>query len=421
MCLDLDYFKNVNDTLGHAAGDHLLRCVADRLRSCFRGNDTVARLGGDEFAVVLANLSKPEVAATLASQLIGVVGQPVDYNGQQITTGLSIGIALSSSDGGDGETILKNADLALYRSKADGRGTFRFFEADMDARAQARRALEIALRQAVSRNELECHYQPQVDIYTDQIVAFEALVRWRHPERGLISPAEFIPLAEETGIIHRLGEWVLRRACLDAAEWPDSVRISVNVSPAQFRNQELTQMVAGVLKETSFPSHRLELEITESILLKDVEANLKTLHDLKELGIRIAMDDFGTGYSSLGNLRSFPFDKIKIDRSFVSDLELNPDSAAIVHAILGLGHSLGIATCAEGVETKAQLSYLRREGCSEVQGYYYSKPRPLAEAAAMLERGPASPAQALPVVPAEDQAAAATQPVIDASVDNCAA
>ncbi len=421
MCLDLDYFKNVNDTLGHAAGDHLLRCVADRLRSCFRGNDTVARLGGDEFAVVLANLSKPEVAATLASQLIGVVGQPVDYNGQQITTGLSIGIALSSSDGGDGETILKNADLALYRSKADGRGTFRFFEADMDARAQARRAQEIALSQAVSRNELECHYQPQVDIYTDQIVAFEALVRWRHPERGLISPAEFIPLAEETGIIHRLGEWVLRRACLDAVGWPDSVRISVNVSPAQFRNQELTQMVAGVLRETSFPPHRLELEITASILLKDVEANLKTLHDLKELGIRIAMDDFGTGYSSLGNLRSFPFDKIKIDRSFVSDLELNADSAAIVHAILGLGHSLGIATCAEGVETKAQLSYLRREGCSEVQGYYYSKPKPLAEAAAMLERGPASPAQALPVVPAEDQAAAATQPAIDASVDNCAA
>jgi EAL domain-containing protein (putative c-di-GMP-specific phosphodiesterase class I) len=280
----------------------------------------------------------------------------------------------------------------------------------MDARAQARRALEIALRQAVSRNELEVHYQPQVDIYTDEIVAFEALVRWRHPERGLISPVEFIPLAEETGIIHRLGEWVLRRACTDAAQWPDSIRISVNVSPAQFRNHDLTQMVADSLKETSFPPHRLELEITESILLKDVEANLKTLHDLKQLGVRIAMDDFGTGYSSLGNLRSFPFDKIKIDRSFVSDIEQNADSAAIVHAILGLGHSLGIATCAEGVETKAQLSYLRREGCSEVQGYYYSKPKPLAEANAMLNRAPAVAAP--PVVPAEDQAAATMQPAI---------
>ena len=413
MCLDLDYFKNINDTLGHAAGDHLLRCVADRLRSCFRGDDTVARIGGDEFAVVLGNLSKPEIAATLASRLIAVVGQPVDYHGQMITTGLSIGIALSS-DGADGDTILKNADLALYRSKADGRGTFRFFEAAMDARAQARRALEIALRQAVSRNELEVHYQPQVDIYTDEIVAFEALVRWRHPERGLISPVEFIPLAEETGIIHRLGEWVLRRACIDATQWRDSVRISVNVSPAQFRNHDLTQMVAGVLKETAFAPHRLELEITESILLKDVEANLKTLHDLKELGIRIAMDDFGTGYSSLGNLRSFPFDKIKIDRSFVMDLEQNADSAAIVHAILGLGHSLGIATCAEGVETKAQLSYLRREGCSEVQGYYYSKPKPIADIAAMLARSPTP--QSLPLVDAADQAAAAMQPTIGSSI-----
>jgi diguanylate cyclase (GGDEF)-like protein len=415
MCLDLDYFKNINDTLGHAAGDHLLRCVAERLRSCFRGDDTVARLGGDEFAVVLGNLSKPEVAATLASRLIAVVGQPIDYHGQALTTGLSIGIALSSSDGAEGEALLKNADLALYRSKADGRGTFRFFEADMDARAQARRALEIALRQAVSRNELEVHYQPQVDIYTDEIVAFEALVRWRHPEGGLISPVDFIPLAEETGIIHRLGEWVLRRACIDAAQWRDSIRISVNVSPAQFRNQDLTHMVASVLKETAFPPHRLELEITESILLKDVEANLRTLHDLKRLGIRIAMDDFGTGYSSLGNLRSFPFDKIKIDRSFVTDLEQNADSAAIVHAILGLGHSLGIATCAEGVETKAQLTYLRREGCSEVQGYYYSKPKPLSEVAAMLDPALAQP-QPLPLVSSEDQAAAATQPAIGSRI-----
>ncbi|MBV8835248.1 MAG: EAL domain-containing protein [Alphaproteobacteria bacterium] len=415
MCLDLDYFKNINDTLGHAAGDHLLRCVAERLRSCFRGDETVARLGGDEFAVVLGNLSKPEAAATLAEQLIGVVGQPVDYNGQMITTGLSIGIALSS-DGSDGEAILKNADLALYRSKADGRGTFRFFEAEMDARAQARRALEIALRQALSRNELEVHYQPQVDIYTDEIVAFEALVRWRHSERGLISPVEFIPLAEETGIIHRLGEWVLRRACMDAKGWPETVRISVNVSPAQFRNQDVAGMVRDVLKETAFPPNRLELEITESILLKDVDANLKTLHDLKTLGIRIAMDDFGTGYSSLGNLRSFPFDKIKIDRSFVMDLEQNPDSAAIVHAILGLGHSLGISTCAEGVETKAQLTYLKREGCAEVQGYYYSKPKPYPEAVAMFAQrsAPAAP----PLVPSDNEADAVARTSDTKAVDH---
>jgi diguanylate cyclase (GGDEF)-like protein len=410
MCLDLDYFKNINDTLGHAAGDHLLRCVAGRLRSCFAGNDTVARLGGDEFAVVLGNLSNPEVAATLAAQLIEVVGQPIDYNGQLISTGLSIGIALSPSEGADAESILKHADLALYRSKADGRGTFRFFEAEMDARAQARRALEIALRQAISKNELEVHYQPQVDIYTDKISAFEALVRWRHPELGLIPPVDFIPLAEETGIIHHLGEWVLRRACIDAMQWPRSVGISVNVSPAQFKAHDLTRMVSGILKETSLDPRRLELEITESILLKDVDSNLKTLHELKVLGVRIAMDDFGTGYSSLGNLRSFPFDKIKIDRSFVSDLEHNSDSAAIVHAILGLGHSLGIAICAEGVETKAQLSYLRREGCAEVQGYYYSKPKPFAQVAAMLNRSPAP--QPLPLVSADDQAATTTQPSI---------
>jgi diguanylate cyclase (GGDEF)-like protein len=387
MCLDLDFFKSVNDTLGHAAGDHLLKCVAERLRAHFRENDMIARLGGDEFAVVIANLATPEIAARLASRLIEEVSKPVDYHGQQINVGLSIGIALSPNDGIDSEAILKNADLALYRSKTDGRGTVRFFEAEMDARAQARRSLEIALRQAVSRNELELHYQPQVDIYANEILAFEALVRWRHPERGLISPLEFIPLAEETGVILSLGQWVLRRACADASEWPASVGVSVNVSPAQFKNDNLTQIVVSVLEETGLAPHRLELEITESILLRDVDANLKTLRELKALGIRIAMDDFGTGYSSLGNLRSFPFDKIKIDRSFVSDLEQNPDSMSIIHAVLGLGHSLGMAICAEGVETVGQLAYLRQEGCSEVQGYYYSKPKPVAEIAAMLGMG----------------------------------
>jgi diguanylate cyclase (GGDEF)-like protein len=393
LCLDLDYFKNVNDTLGHPAGDALLKCVAERLRSCFRDVDTVARVGGDEFAIVLANLNKPDAASTLASRLLQVVSHPMDFNGQQIITGLSIGIAIAPSDGDDTAKLIKNADLALYRAKADGRGTFRFFEAEMDARAQARRILEIGLRQSISKNELEVHYQPQVDIFTNEIGAFEALVRWRHPEKGLIPPSDFIPLAEETGIIIRLGEWVLRRACQDALSWPPSIRVSVNVSPAQFRNQNLTQMVMDVVKETGIDPRRIELEITESILLRDVEANLKTLRDLKRFGIRISMDDFGTGYSSLGNLRSFPFDNIKIDRSFVSDLEENADSAAIVHAVIGLGHSLGMATCAEGVETMEQLAYLRSEGCSKVQGYLYSKPKPAAEIARMIEQGFGKPAR----------------------------
>ncbi len=386
MWLDLDHFKSVNDSLGHPAGDALLKCVAGRLRACFRDIDTVARVGGDEFAIVLSNLNRPETATTLASRLLQVISQPVNFNGQQIITGISIGVATAPTDGEDTATLIKNADLALYRAKTDGRGTVRFFEAEMDARAQARRTLEIGLRQSIAKNELELHYQPQIDIFTNEIVGFEALVRWRHPEHGLIPPSEFIPLAEETGIIIRLGEWVLRRACIDAQTWPASIKVSVNVSPAQFRNRDLTQTVADILEQTGLAPHRLELEITESILLRDVEANLKTLHELKKLGIRIAMDDFGTGYSSLGNLRSFPFDKIKIDRSFVGDLESNPDAVSIVRAVVGLGHSLGMATCAEGVETREQLAYLRSEGCSEVQGYYYSKPKPAAEIDKMIRQ-----------------------------------
>jgi EAL domain-containing protein (putative c-di-GMP-specific phosphodiesterase class I) len=254
----------------------------------------------------------------------------------------------------------------------------------MDARAQARRALEIDLRQAVTKNQLELHYQPQIDILTNEILGFESLVRWRHPERGLVSPLEFIPLAEETGIISAIGEWVLHRACTDALTWPSSIKVAVNVSPAQFRNRNIVQIVARVLEDTGLGPSRLDIEITESILLRDVDENLATLRNLKSLGIRISMDDFGTGYSSLGSLRSFPFDKIKIDRSFVSDLERSPDAAVIVHAVLGLGHSLGVATCAEGVETQEQLAFLRGEGCTEVQGYYYSKPKPLSEIAEML-------------------------------------
>jgi diguanylate cyclase (GGDEF)-like protein len=385
MCLDLDHFKNVNDTLGHPAGDALLKIIADRLSACFRESDTVARLGGDEFGIILTDLSRAETATMVAWRLLDVVAQPAEFNGQQIVTGLSIGIANSSTDGHHADELVKKADLALYRAKADGRSTFRFFQAEMDAVAQARRSLELDLRQALVKEQLELHYQPQIDISTDTIVGFEALVRWRHPERGLIPPADFIPLAEETGMIIRLGEWVLRQACTDALSWPESIKVAVNISAAQFKDQNLTQLVSGVLAETGLAAARLELEITESLLLRDVDSHLTTLRSLKALGIRISMDDFGTGYSSLGNLRSFPFDKIKIDRSFVGDLDSSRDAAAIVHAVLALGQSLGMSTCAEGVETLDQLDYLRSEQCTEVQGYFYSRPKPAVEIAKLLD------------------------------------
>jgi diguanylate cyclase (GGDEF)-like protein len=385
MCLDLDRFKHVNDSLGHGAGDTVLKTVAERLRTCFRQGDTVARLGGDEFGVVLPDFGNVERATMLAWRLLDLVSQPVEVNGHHVITSISIGIASSATDGVAPDELLKKADLALYRAKADGCATFRFFEEEMDARAQARRGLELDLRQALARDQLELLYQPQVDIAAEKIVGFEALVRWRHPRLGPVSPSEFIPVAEETGMILRIGEWVLRRACSDAMTWPESVRVAVNVSAAQFKNHDLTQMVARVLEDTGLAPNRLELEITESLLLRDVDANLATLRSLKGLGIRISLDDFGTGYSSLGSLRSFPFDKIKIDRSFVTDLERSPNAAAIVHAVLALGRSLGMSTCAEGVESKAQLAYLRDEGCSEAQGYYYSRPRPAAELAVALK------------------------------------
>jgi diguanylate cyclase (GGDEF)-like protein len=387
MCIDVDHFKNVNDSLGHSAGDAVLKAISERLRECIRETDTIARLGGDEFGIVLTDLDAPEYTTHLASRLIAAASQSIDLGGHQVVSGISIGIAISTTDGDDSDGLLKNADLALYRAKGDGRGTFRFFEAEMDMRAQARRALEMDLRQALEQQQFELHYQPQVDIENGSIVGFEALIRWRHPTRGRVPPMDFIPLAEQTGLIVGLGEWVLRRACLDARTWPDSVRVAVNVSPAQFRKHDLLQRVSRILDETGLAPNRLELEITESLLLRDVEKNLSTLQQLKALGIRISMDDFGTGYSSLSNLRSFPFDKIKIDRSFVKDLERNADSTAIVRAVMSLGHALGITTCAEGVETEQQLRRLRSEGCTEVQGYYYSKPKPVDLVPALLHSG----------------------------------
>ena len=314
MWIDADNFKNVNDSLGHSAGDSLLKCLSDRMRATIRETDTVARLGGDEFGIVLTDSNAPDYATQLAWRLLTVAAQPMEFQGQQIVSGISIGIATSATDGEQAETLLKNADLALYRAKADGRGTFRFFEAEMDARAQARRALEIDLRHALVKEEFELYYQPQVKIETHEIVGLEALVRWRHRERGLVLPSEFIPISEQTGLIVRLGEWVLRRACLDATSWPDSITVAVNVSPAQFRNHDFAQVVAQILRDTGLPPHRLEIEITESLLIRDVDANLTALRELKALGVRISMDDFGTGYSSL---RTFAASRSTSSRSTV--------------------------------------------------------------------------------------------------------
>ena len=384
LCLDLDHFKDINDTLGHPAGDTLLREVAARLQATIRETDTVARLGGDEFAIIQVDIDSPEQAAILCRRVLQRLEEPFMLDGQQAISGASIGVAMNSLDGEDADRLLKSADMALYRAKADGRGTYRFFQTEMDARVQARRALEFDLRQAIGKNELELFYQPIVNVAENRIAGFEALMRWRHPVRGMVSPGEFIPLAEETGLIVPLGEWALRTACKEAVTWPGDLKIAVNLSPVQFKHRDLGRMITDTLAETGLAPRRLELEITESVLLKDGEATLQLLHQLRDLGIRISMDDFGTGYSSLSYLRSFPFDKIKIDRSFVNDLETKTDSAAIVGAMVGLGSSLGMATTAEGVENVEQLDYLRAQGCTEVQGFFFSKPRPANEISGLL-------------------------------------
>jgi diguanylate cyclase (GGDEF)-like protein len=388
LCLDLDRFKPVNDTLGHAVGDALLCAAAERLRGHVREEDTVARLGGDEFAILQAGVAQPEGAGALARRLVEALGQPFEVDGHQLVVGASVGIALAPGDGADPDDLLKKADMALYRAKADGRGTFRSFEPGMDAKLHARRLLELDLRKALASGGFELHYQPLVDLRTGAIAAFEALLRWPHPSRGMVPPAEFVPLAEEVGLIVPLGEWVLHRACEDAAGWPGEVRVAVNLSAVQFRGDALVPSVVAALAASGLPAERLELEITEGVLLQDGEATLATLRDLRALGVRVAMDDFGTGYSSLGYLRSFPFDKIKIDRSFVGELGASPDCEAIVRAVTGLGGSLGIATTAEGVETAEQLERLRAEGCDEAQGYHLGRPMPAREAALLLGAAP---------------------------------
>ena len=377
--LDLDQFKAVNDTFGHPAGDKLLRIVADRLRAMVRETDTIARMGGDEFVIVQAPVADPADATTLAQEIIAWISEPYDIDGQQAMVGTSIGIAVSPGDGDAPDKLLRNADLALYRAKGNGRGTFRFFEPAMDEQMQARRIMEQDLRKALPAGEFELYYQPVVNLESNEISGFEALLRWNHAEHGQVPPSTFIPLAEEIGFIVPLGEWVIREACLAAARWPEHLNIAVNISAVQFRGSSLMSVIVNALAASGLHPTRLEIEITETVLLQDREATLAVLHQMRALGIRIAMDDFGTGYSSLTYLQSFPFDKIKIDRSFVKDITENAGSLYIVRAVAALANGMGMAATAEGVETAEQLDRIAAVGCTEMQGYLFSKPLPIQE------------------------------------------
>ncbi len=375
LCLDLDRFKEVNDTLGHAAGDLLLKEVAIRLQDCVRETDTVARLGGDEFAIIQFGPLEPTDAEDLCRRLLKRIAAPFRIENHDVCIGLSVGVALAPHDGQSTQQLLKNADIALYRAKAEGRDTYRFFAPGMDAELQARKATERDLRRALAEGQIELHYQPFAEADNQRITGVEALMRWHHPERGMISPGEFIPIAESTGLILPLGEWALWTACKQAKRW-DGITMSVNLSPVQFRHPDLVDLVGTVLCETGLEPARLELEITEGVLVQDTAAALGTLQGLKALGVKIAMDDFGTGYSSLSYLHRFPFDKLKIDQSFIRTLGKDANAAAIIRAILGLGKSLGLQTTAEGVETAGQMEFLQQEGCDLVQGYYLGRPAP---------------------------------------------
>ncbi|GAA0595799.1 hypothetical protein GCM10009416_37700 [Craurococcus roseus] len=381
LCLDLDRFKEVNDTLGHPVGDALLRAATERLRGCARGRDVVARLGGDEFAVVLpAPAGTPEGAAGFAGRVVEALAEPFLIEGHQLLAGASIGIAVAPADGADADTLLRRADMALHRAKAEGRATCRFFEPALDAQLQERRALEADLRRAVREGRFELHYQPLVRTAMGRVSGVEALLRWRRADGGLVPPADFVPLAEETGLIVPIGHWVLHEACAEVARWPSEVLgVAVNLSPAQFRRGDLVGSVRSALAASGLAPERLELEITESVLLEDDRATLGTLRELRALGVRIAMDDFGTGYSSLGYLQRFPFDKIKIDRSFVRGMAHDANCMAIVRAVVSLGATLGVTITAEGVETPEQLALLRDIGCDEAQGFLLGRPKPGSE------------------------------------------
>ena len=387
LCTDLDRFKAVNDVFGHETGDELLREVASRLETACQGA-FLARIGGDEFAVITPTGPQPATAEALAGRLSAALDADIDIDGHTLRAGLTIGIAIFPQDGADAATLVANADAALFRAKSEARGSIRFFEMAMDKTLREKRALQQDLRSAIARSEIELHYQPQAHI-DGEITGFEALVRWHHPSRGLISPATFIPLAEESGTIVALGEWILRTACQEAASWPRPLNISINLSPVQFQRGDLPKLLHEILLETGLAPARIELEITEGVLIGDFEGALSILRQLKNLGLRIAMDDFGTGYSSLSYLQSFPFDKIKIDRSFVANIGRSQQAAAIIRAVIALGRGLDLPVVAEGVETEEQRQFLAGEHCNEIQGFLVGKPKPIAEYGAVVGRQPA--------------------------------
>jgi diguanylate cyclase (GGDEF)-like protein len=374
LYIDIDEFKRINDSLGHPVGDELLKAIALRLRACVAPDDVVARLGGDEFAIIQAKVAGQADTMDMITRIYHAIREPYECIGHLLITDASIGIAMAPRDGTDLDHLLKNADLAMYAAKADGRRTYRFFEPGMGARVHALRTLEQDLRQAIIDGDFELLYQPLVNLSDNRVTGCEALLRWRHPQRGLISPVEFIPVAEETGMIGTLGEWVLNAACAEAVSWPDDIKIAINVSPVQFRSPAFALKVAMALSTSGLPARRLELEITEAVLIRDDDEALAMLYHLRGLGVRIALDDFGTGYSSLSYLQRFPFDKIKIDRCFVKDVAEVDGSACIVQAVVNIATARRMTTTAEGVETEAQLEALRRLGCSEMQGYLFSRP-----------------------------------------------
>ena len=387
LMLDLDHFKHINDSLGHHIGDELLKLVGERLRGCTRELDVVARMGGDEFAIIMTQMEQATDAAALSKRIRESVIKPYQIEGHQIVTDISIGISVAPMDAVESTEILRNADMAMYDAKADGRGTFRFFEPEMNTRMKVRRELEMDLRKALATEQFQLYYQPLVVLQTNDVNAFEALLRWNHPTRGLISPADFIPIAEETGLIIPLGEWVLKEACAEAVEWPEHIKVAVNLSPAQLNNRNLVNMVKAALEQSGMSPHKLQLEITESVLLQNTFTTLATLHELRKMGVQIALDDFGTGYSSLSYLRSFPFDKIKIDRSFIQDLSNGAEPLAIVNAVAGLAKCLNMTSTAEGVETREQMETLQAIGCTEMQGYLFSKARPANEIHQFFSQG----------------------------------
>ncbi len=394
LFLDLDRFKNINDSLGHFAGDLLLQAVAKRLQRCVRATDTVARLGGDEFVVLLTGIKSTNDAAHVAQKILEEMADPVPIEGKDIVTSPSIGISIYPEDGKSHTALIKNADAAMYHAKEQGRGNFQFFTENMNTKALEQLSFESDLKMAMKRGEFSLHYQPQIDLSSGKIVGIEALLRWLHPDRGLVPPSVFIPIAEECGAIAAIGEWVIRAACRQNKAWLDaglpSVPVAVNLSAIQFRQKNIVGTIAGILEETGLPPRLLELEMTEGIIMHDADSTIKTLRAIKDIGLLLSIDDFGTGYSSLSYLKRFPIDKLKIDRSFVGDIGADPDDAAIIRTIITMGHSLRLTVIAEGVETAEQMSFLKQEGCDQIQGYYCGRPVPAEEFEALLNRLDAS-------------------------------